>query len=364
MLKPNYHNNILNVISSIEKYYGINNPNPTLPLLDNLLKKNYQNVVLMVFDALGNYNLEKFPDLTKDLINHRQTIIDSVFPPTTAAATTTLESGLSPAQHCWLGWSVHFKEIDANVNVFINNNSDSQVSYSYPVADTYIPYKKTIDKINELKQVQADSISPFGTIPYDGLEEMFDKIKNLCQDDQKRYLYVYHNEPDHSMHHHGITSQQVQKQLKSINDQVTEFTTNMKNTLVIVLADHGHIDCEPLKISDYPDFVDTLKCLPSIEPRAINLFVKDGQNSEFLALYQKYFSQDFLLLSKDEVIKEKLFGDSFKNMRYTDYLGDYLMIATNKKTLFNNDQQAEEMIGVHAGLTTEELQVPLLIYKS
>ena len=130
------------------------------------------------------------------------------------------------------------------------------------------------------------------------------------------------------------------------------------------MADHGHIDCEPLKISDYPAFINTLTKMPSIEPRAVKLFVKADKNEEFLSLYKKYFSSDFTLLTKKEVIQSKLFGDSLNNNRYEDFIGDYLMIATNKKTLFNDDQQSKEMIGVHAGLTKEELEVPLIIYES
>ena len=54
--------------------------------------------------------------------------ITSVFPPTTTAATTTLESGLSRAEHAWLGWSLHFPEVNGNVNIFINKNDRGEAA--------------------------------------------------------------------------------------------------------------------------------------------------------------------------------------------------------------------------------------------
>ena len=45
---PNYDKSILSTISSILKYYGIDNGHKTLSSLDDKLNKKYRNVVLLI----------------------------------------------------------------------------------------------------------------------------------------------------------------------------------------------------------------------------------------------------------------------------------------------------------------------------
>ena len=363
MLKPDYNNSILNVINSILKYYGAENKFPTLDTVDRLLEKNYQNVVLMVFDALGDYNLELAKDYDETLREHRIEVIDSVFPPTTTAATTTLESGLTPATHNWLGWSMYFSQEDSNVNIFVNTNDDGESPFDKDVVNTYLPYKNVVTILNEVNQVRAESVSLFGTIKADTLDDIIIKVKELCEDNERRYIYTYYYEPDHTMHHHGIQAPKTMTKIKEINDKVRELTDELDDSLVIVLADHGHIDGIPVKLNDYPDFKDTLLRLPSLEPRACSLFVKEGRENEFRELFNRYFADDFILLSHQEVLDEKLFGEELGITRFEDFLGDYLMVSVSNKSLFASDEKAESMIGVHAGMSEEELKVPLIVFE-
>jgi predicted AlkP superfamily pyrophosphatase or phosphodiesterase len=363
MLKPDYNNNILNLVNSILKYYGADNKFPTLNNIDKLLEEDYQNVVLMLFDGLGEYNLEITKDSCKTLLDHKIGTIDSVFPPTTTAATTTLESGLPPATHNWLGWSLYFKQENSNVNIFVNTNDQGESPFDKNVVNFYLPYKNVIELINEKKQAIAESVSLFGSIKAKTLDDIINIVNTLCLDNKRRYIYTYYYEPDHTMHHQGVTSIKTVNKIKEINDKIEKLTTNLKDTLVIIVADHGHIDGIPIKLSDYPDFKDTLLRLPSIEPRANSLYIKEGRKKEFEELFDKYFSKYFILLTHKQVLDQELFGKELGETNLEDFIGDYLMIATSNRSLFSNDKQAESMIGVHAGMTNEEIKVPLIIFK-
>ena len=46
------------------------------------------------------------------------------------------------------------------------------------------------------------------------------------------------------------------------------------DTLFIFTADHGFIDVDPLCLEDYPELMNMLQVPPSLEPRAMNLFIK------------------------------------------------------------------------------------------
>ena len=83
---------------------------------------------------------------------------------------------------------------------------------------------------------------------------------------------------------------------------------DLEDTLVLVTADHGHLDTGGVVITDCPDLCECLVRMPSIEPRALNLFVKDGMAEKFSRLFNEHFHDQFLLFSKREVIEKKLFG--------------------------------------------------------
>ena len=93
----------MNLSNSILSKFGAPTVGKTLPLVDNLLKKDYKNIVVLLLDGLGTCIMES--NLKEDgfLRTHFIESISTVFPPTTVAATTSVMSGLQPIEHAWLG---------------------------------------------------------------------------------------------------------------------------------------------------------------------------------------------------------------------------------------------------------------------
>ena len=362
MLKyPDYKNSILNLINSIEKDFGVKNDHPTLAIADAILAKQYRNVVLMVFDAMGSRNLETLLPADGFLRKHMLQELTSVFPPTTTAATTTLESGLAPSEHAWLGWSLYFPEVEDNVNIFINTNYEDEPIADYNVANRYLPYKNVVEKINELSQARAESVSYFGTYHTESYEEIMEGVETLCKEDGRHYLYTYWNEPDSSMHEKGITSEEASAWVKRINEDLEVLSSKLSDTVLFVIADHGHINTSNQYIGDYPEIMDTLKWMPSIEPRALAFSVKEGREMDFETAFLRHFGGDFILLPSQEVVDQGLFGRGKVHPRFKEFLGDYLAVAIGEVSLFYVKEHAEQFIGAHAGLTDYEMMVPLIV---
>ena len=86
----NYENCIVNLSNSILSNFGVIPVGKTLPLVDNLLKKDYKNVVIILLDGLGTCIMGS--NLKEDgfLRTHFAESISTVFPPTTVAATTSV----------------------------------------------------------------------------------------------------------------------------------------------------------------------------------------------------------------------------------------------------------------------------------
>jgi predicted AlkP superfamily pyrophosphatase or phosphodiesterase len=184
-------------------------------------------------------------------------VISSVFPPTTTAATMSLETGLSPIEHAWLGWSLYFGELDANVSIFPNtlSGSDGKPAAEYNVARRYIPQKSIFDKITEATngEVKAVSVSPFSSYQIKSSKEICDTVISLCKEDGRKYIYTYWNQPDYDMHDYGTTPERITAAVKQFNDEVEEMCSSLSDTLVIVTADHGLVDTEWRIIKDHPD---------------------------------------------------------------------------------------------------------------
>jgi predicted AlkP superfamily pyrophosphatase or phosphodiesterase len=193
------------------------------------------------------------------------------------------------------------------------------------------------------------------------MDEMMDTIEKLCREEGKHYLYSYWPEPDHTMHNMGTTCREVKALANAISGEVERLSKKLKDTLIIVTADHGHIDSKNRYIGDYPDILKTLKRLPSIEPRTLAFFVKEGMEEEFKRAFLKHFGDAFILLSKQEVIEKGVFGGSELHTHFEGFIGDYLAMAIDDTAIFNSLSWYESFKGVHAGLTEKEMKVPLII---
>ena len=107
--------------------------------------------------------------------------------------------------------------------------------------------------------------------------------------------------------------------------------------------------------------MECLVRMPSIEPRTLNLFIKEGYHEQFEEEFRKEFGSKFMLLTKDEVKEKQLFGPGQEHPQFDGMLGDYLAIATGDLSIFNTMDEKEKFIGVHAGLTKEEMEIPLIV---
>ena len=367
IVRNDYNNCLTNLACSIRRYFNLDYKHNTLNYIDNILDEYMpKNVVTILCDGMGSNIMDKMLDSNSFLIRNRLKSITTVFPATTVAATTSMMTGLNPVETGMLGWDMYYKDIDKTITVFKHSEKGD---FEYNLLPEALEYhnkhmiRKSIDKeINENGVDKGYKLFPFGENSYDTLDEMFHRIELLCNEEGKKYIYAYDTEPDHTMHEIGCDKSEIKDIIIELNNKIEDLSNKLKDTIIFVVADHGHCNVENLFIKDYPDIEECLLRNTSLEPRAVNFFIKPDKKEQFEILFNKYFGNDFDLYSKEEVIESKLFGDGKENIIFKDALADYLAIAKTNKTLLYNGN--EILKSHHAGYTDDEILVPLIIIKT
>jgi len=358
---PDYNNSIVNLANSILRSWGLPTNGETLKLLDRYLENDYKNVVVILLDGMGKCIIDRNLKENGFFNTHLAGTYSSTFPSTTVAATTSISNGLAPCEHGWLGWDCYFPQIDRNVTVFLNTDTESGEKVAEEsVAWKYYGYSSVIDRIDSAGG-KAYCVSPFVSPNPGTFEESCELIRKYCEEPGKKYIYCYCDEPDKTMHLTGCYSDESKQAISSLERRIESLTTVLKNTLLIVTADHGHMDSKGVCIKDYPKIMECLKRIPTIEPRALNLFVKENRRDEFEKEFTREFGDKFLLLPKEKVLEMKLFGCGTEHIGFRDMLGDYLAVATGDLSIFNTKEEVEKFISVHAGLTKDEMIIPFIV---
>lgn len=361
-VKNNYNECLTNLACSIRKYFDLDYNHNTLGYIDELLeKKQPKNVVVILFDGMGSKILDRVLTKNDFFIKNRLKEISTVFPATTTAATTSIRTGLNPVEHGWLGWNTYIAPIDKTITLFLNSEKGKEdVCSEFLKVKNKLVNKTIVDEINETGKYIAKELFPFGEDKYTDLDDMLSIIKSYCIDKGKKYIYAYDNEPDHTMHDFGPDSSAVKEIIKIRNEKLVNFCDELEDTIVFVVADHGHIKVDNIFLKDYPEIINMLERTTSLEQRAISFKIKDGMHKDFEEKFKSLFGKYFNLYTKKEIVDSKLFGDGVENSLFVNALGDYIAIAENSnKTLLTDGD--EELFSQHAGYTDDEIYIPLII---
>ena len=150
---PDYNHSILNLITSILKYYNVETNHTSLKKLDENLQKKYKNVVLIILDGMGEHILNNISP-EGYFNNHKIDCITSVYPSTTTAALTTYYSGKPPYETGWIAWSQYFKEYGRAIDMLKHRESYKGES----IKDAKINvFENLVNYVPIFEQIEQDS---------------------------------------------------------------------------------------------------------------------------------------------------------------------------------------------------------------
>lgn len=355
-------NTIVNFSNSILKFFGVETFHDSIPEIDRFLE-GHKKIVVLLYDGFGKNIIEEHLKPTSFIRSHSIFTMNATYPPTTVASTNGFLSGRYPIETGWIGWAQYFKELNTVIEVFPNRIQKTQAVIPGPnIMENYCSYKTIVELINaKEKRVIAYDIKEF---PIDekgprDIKEGADLVNSILSKHEKCFIYSYYTKPDKDIHEFGVNGRAVHKDAKIIEKTVKKLVKRNPDTLFLVIADHGLIDVSYLDISEHQDIYELLSKPLSLEKRTVSFFIKERSKIQFEELFEKYYGNYFDLLTKEEVLKHKVFGEGSVGEHSLEFIGDYIAVAIDKYCLYcsKDVDQFNELRGHHAGFTKEEMEI-------
>lgn len=376
---PDYRNlGIVNLVASLTAGLGgepLHNQCTALPGAD---VAKYRNVVLLVVDGLGWQFLHR--QATNPIADAVVARLSSVFPSTTASAITTYMTGLTPAQHGLTGWFTYLRELGSVATVlpfrprhggppYSAMGTDPATVFTWPSMFAQIGARSTIVMPHYIADSDYSRITGGGAsrMPYRGLNGYFDAIRSALQAQAGRhFVYAYWPELDSLCHRHGTGSPIVAEHFRALCGGVTELLSsgNGHETLVLLCADHGHIDTDhshTVELADHPDLTRCLALPLCGEPRAAFCYVHSDAADAFERYVHTRLADQCQLLNRSQLLASGLLGPGTPHREIAHRVGDYLLLMRDNWIIRDRLNGEDELmqIGVHGGLSEQELFVPL-----
>lgn len=380
---PNYKDDsIVNLMSSIGMALGDKPRYGPLKILSSSKLSKSKNIVLLVIDGLGYEYLVKHK---KDTVFSKYKInkIISVFPATTATAITTFFTGVTPQQHAITGWYMYLKELRVISVILPFVQKDTELPL-----DRKIEPKKIFNQKSFFEKIKASSFIVINKrianssytlthakrakiISYNnGLGECFKQIERIIKSNNcKKYIYAYWHKFDGLCHTYGAKSKQALGHFKKISANLDKFLQSIKDTTIIITADHGFIDTiksKVINLADHPKLKETLTFSVSGEGRFVYCYVRPSKRKDFENYIKKHFKNICYLYKSKALVKKNYFGLFKPNKKLLDRIGDYVLIMKDNyiiKDLIKGEKLCFE-IGNHGGVSKEEMFVPLIVINS
>ncbi|WP_301103372.1 nucleotide pyrophosphatase/phosphodiesterase family protein [Propionivibrio sp.] len=381
---PNYTGKgIVNLMQSIATACGsIRAPYPQLDALPATALGGARHIVLLVIDGLGQRTLDNHP-ASQNLRRHAISTMTSVFPSTTASAITTFMTGLAPAQHGLTGWHMHLDEIGQTLAILpltarVGTSALPPETLTSRLFD-YPTLFQQLDRECWALAPQSIADSPFNVwhargarrLAYNSLPELFAQLATLLREAQTpRFIYAYYPDLDTRSHRHGTQSEQVQQTLAALDAGFGDLLNAAQgsDSWLIGTADHGFIDSPPqrvLNLDDHPQLTALLSRPLCGERRAAYCYVSTARATAFEAYVRQHFGHCLDLRCSSELVSAGWFGPPPYHPRLASRVGDYTLVMKGNWTIKDwlPGEKRHRMLGVHGGVSSDEMTVPLIAVK-
>ncbi len=393
-----------NIIGTVEQ---ILTGKSSKKLPDDILGKlgtDFDTVALIFVDALGWRFIE--PRLKTNKVVKKMTSdgvlskLTSVFPSTTSAALTSMNSGMEPVETEIIEYRQYNEKLnDVIMPIRFKHAYDSKVdlvkdlqlspSDLYPPKSVYnflfdhgvastIFLEDSYAKSEFNKSLFSGSeIYPYLT-PVEALYMFSEKINSTKKG--KNFIYLYLDLIDEIAHKYGAGSPELDLEIDNILKLIDELVLTKTQgkagkTLLLITADHGHDVFDPEETiyinKIIPEFESYLRknskgepILPGGSAKDVFLYV-DPEHLELAKakLEETLKGRAEVYLSND-LLEQGFFGTKQPTVRFKKVIGDLVILPYNGQSVwwYRGDKYLKQSKGQHGGLSRNEVEIPLFAY--
>ena len=333
------------------------------------------NVLFILLDGFGYFKANSLPK-TSILKEHLISSIDTVNPTSTACVLTSIFTGKYPCEHGIFGWWQYSRNLDLSYYPLlgISRKTEQKVEEEIrKIIGEESIFDKMHTKVNVYmnrniihssysKMFAGKKANNHGTY---SILESFQRIHKNINDVDHGFHYLYIEGLDKTSHQYGVDSKEVMEIIHEVEKGVEELSKNHPNLTIIVTADHGQVEMtNMIYLNQTKDYTKYFYAYPSIDTRTISFFVKEEYREEFEREFCDEFSEDVILLTREETEKYHIFGNTYFSEKALDALGEYIAIVVNDKFMLCDKISLEDRIytkGNHSGLREVETKIPLIV---
>ena len=351
-------------------------------------------VVLVVLDALGYHLLQgmwaagegrTFSDLTEA---GRLVPLTSVFPSTTDAVLVSLYTGVPPATHGWLAYTMYLRELGIASNAILlcpvwTRQCDLLVDWGLD-PETLVPVATLAKRLASAGIATGAVLSShfknsgFTRMLYPDVAEMrghhhasdlWVQLRHLLAETrgQRAFLTAYWSGLDTLGHAYGPDTDFWEAEFRDVSYLLgQEFLAALpaedrEGTLLLITADHGQIRIPPAHIltaAEDPELRKHLLMPITGESRAAFVYPRPGRAKAIRDYLEGAFPGWFTILDSVRALEAGLMGKPIADETYAR-AGQLLVLPRGDHALQRTQPQVP-LLGRHGGLTQDEMLVPLI----
>ena len=304
----------------------------------------------------------------------KTSVVDGVFPSTTAAGITTLTTGVEPGRHGLVGYRVLDAERDRVVNQLTGWDSDMRPeiwqrtrTVFEQAADAGVPGFAIGPRRYAASDFTQAALRGARYVSAESVSDRFAAARHLLDTEPRALVYLYVPELDVAAHAHGWESDRWLAALEALDAAAGRFAGGLRSDEGLLLtADHGIIDVPATRhvlFDTVPTLVDGVRHIGG-DPRCLHLYREPdrGTDADDLATaWREVEGHRSWVFTRAEAVEEGLFGAV--DPEVLPRIGDVIVAARKSIAYYDSrepNQSARSMVGQHGSLTDEELRVPLI----
>jgi len=383
MILPDYRGgSIANLMATLSSSLG-GAETGYLPVtgFDLQVLKRARNVVLLVIDGLGYQYLES-TGMGSVMQQHCARSLTSVCPSTTATAIPTFLTGVPPQQHGFTGWFTYFAELGSVVTVL---PFCTRLGYM-PIDERVLspldlsgvkPFFNRVPVSSHVVMPDWIARSRFNLAfsegariwPYNSMTGLYKAIRKAAgQKKERNFVYAYWPDFDGLAHRFGVASPEAEAHFAQLDLLFSDLMSALKDedTVLLVTADHGFIDSGPqrtVRLERHPELKSTLMTPLCGEPRLAFCYVHPDRREQFEQYLAENLNREIDVYPSSSLLEEGWFGLGDPHPGLKDRIGHYALVMNENYKITGRlpGERPVDHIGVHGGLSEQEMYVPLIV---